>query len=95
MIQKKINGLFLIAAPYWSGDEDWVQGLKLHVNFAEKLSKNVPIFFYHCRDDEEIPFATLTHYKQKLPWATFREITSGGHQLNNDLTPIAKDIKSL
>jgi hypothetical protein len=34
-------------------------------------------------------------YPQKLPQATVREIASGGHQLNNDLTLVAKDIKSL
>lgn len=94
-IQKQIDGIFLIATPFWSGDEDWVQGLKLQVNFEDKLSTDIPIFFYHCRDDEVVPFAHFTHYRQKLPWATFREIPSGGHQLNNDLTIVAKDIKSL
>lgn len=34
-------------------------------------------------------------YAQRLPQATVREIANGGHQLNNDLTIVAKDIKSL
>jgi len=94
-ISKKINGVFLISTPFWSGDEDWVQGLRLQDHFAAKLSKDVPLFFYHCRDDEEIPFAHLDLYRQKLPRAIFREIPTGGHQLNNDLTIVAGDIKSL
>jgi uncharacterized protein len=94
-VQQKIMGIFLIATPHWSGDEDWVQGLKLKEDFADTLPKHVPIFLYHCRDDEEVPFEQLTFYKQKLPQAVIREIESGGHQLNNDLSIVAKDIKSL
>jgi predicted alpha/beta hydrolase family esterase len=94
-IKNKIAGIYLISTPFWSGDEDWVKGLKLKEDFANNLPKNIPIFLYHCRDDEEIPFDHLALYRQKLPQATVREITSGGHQLNNDLAIIAKDIKSL
>lgn len=94
-VQKKIAGIFLLSTPFWSGREDWVQGLKLLPNFADKLPKDVPIFLYHCRDDEEVPFDHLRLYAQSLPQATIREITSGGHQLNNDLSLAAKDIKSL
>jgi predicted alpha/beta hydrolase family esterase len=94
-VQQKIAGIFLIATPFWSGEEDWKQELKLQENFAEKLPKDVPVFLYHCRDDEEAPFAHLSFYKQMLPHATVREMTTGGHQFNNDLSLVAKDIKSL
>lgn len=94
-VNKKIAGIFLIATPFWNGNEDWQIGLKLQENFADKLPDEVPTFFYHCQDDEEIPFSNLDHYKQKLTQATFRKIKKGGHQLNNDLTLVAKDIKSL
>ena len=92
---KKISGIFLIATPFWSGDENWVQGLKLREDFADKLPIKVPVFLYHCHDDQEIPFEHLSHYRQKIPDAVIREIESGGHQLNNDLSVVAKDIKSL
>ena len=92
---KKIEGIFLIATPFWGGNEDWQIGLKLQEDFANKLPDKVPIFFYHCQDDEEIPFSHLNQYKQKLTHATFREIKSGGHQLNNDLTLVANDINFL
>jgi len=95
VVENKIAGIFLISTPFWTGDEDWIKGLKLQENFDEKLSKEVPIFFYHCQDDEEVPFSHLAFYKEKLPRAIFREIHRGGHQLNNDLTLVAQDIKSL
>jgi uncharacterized protein len=94
-VQKKIRGIFLMSTPFWSGDEDWKQGLKLQENFADTLPKDLPIFLYHCRDDEEVPFDHLGLYAQHLPLATIREIASGGHQFNNDLSLVAKDIKSL
>lgn len=94
-VGKKIAGLFLIATPFWSGDEDWKQGFKLQPNFADKLPKDVPIFLYHTRDDETVPFEQLSLYTKKLPSAIVREIPTGGHQLNNDLTTVANDIKSL
>lgn len=94
-VQKNIIGFFLIAPPYWSGDEDWKQGIKLHEDFADAIPKDIPIFIYQCLDDEEVPFDHFTTYQQHLPWATFREVESGGHQFNNDLTLVAQDIKSL
>jgi pimeloyl-ACP methyl ester carboxylesterase len=94
-IQNKLGGIFLLSTPFWSGDEEWKQGLKLQQDFASKLPKNVPIFLYHSQDDEEVPFDHLELYAQYLPHATVRKITGGGHQLNNDLSLVAKDIKSL
>jgi hypothetical protein len=94
-IKKQIAGVFLISTPFWNGKEDWVQGLKLQENFSDKLPDNVPVFFYQCNDDDVVPFQHLTHYRQKIPRANFREIKQGGHQLNNDLSIVAKDIKFL
>jgi predicted alpha/beta hydrolase family esterase len=94
-VDKTIKGVFLLATPFWSGTEDWEKGLKLQENFAEKLPRKTPIAFYHCQDDEEVPFSNLARYKLSLPQATFKEIKSGGHQLSNDLTLVANDIRAL
>jgi uncharacterized protein len=94
-IARKIAGVFLLAPPFWQGNEDWVQAFKLQPDFAKQLDKKTPLYFYHCRDDQEVPFAHMSIYKQHLPWASFREISVGGHQLNNDLTIVANDIRSI
>ena len=94
-VKQKVDGIFLISTPFWDGDEDWVKRLKLKEDIAESLPQNVPVFLYHCRDDKEIPFKHLLIYEQLLPYAIIREIQHGGHQLNNDLTIVAEDIKSL
>ena len=94
-IRKNIAGIFLLATPFWKGNEDWVEAFKLKPDFAKQLDKKIPLFFYHCHDDDEVPFGHLAVYKQQLPWASFREIPVGGHQFNNDLTIVAHDIKSI
>jgi predicted esterase len=66
--------------------------LALPKEIAARLSKSTAIFLYHCRDDEIVPFDHLTLYAQVLPQANVRSLDEGGHQLNNDLSEVAKDI---
>lgn len=94
-VSKRAAGIFLLSTPFWSSKKDWVQGLTLPPDFEKKLPKNTQMFFYQCRDDEETSFDHMAHYRDKLPEATFREIEIGGHQLNNNLHLVAKDIKNL
>ncbi len=97
-LEKPIDGIFLIANPFWGGDGwlyDGYEQLELAKDSSAKFPKNAPIFLYHCRDDEVVPFGHLALYAQVLPQATIREIEQGGHQLNSDLSVVAKDIKSL
>jgi len=90
-----VAGMFLLATPYW-GVEDWEVGeYILQKDFAAKLPGDLPIFFYHSRDDEWVPFAHLELYAKKLPHATFREFDGRGHQFDGDLSEVAHDIERL
>ena len=96
---KKITGIFLIATPFWGGDKGWkYEGYEAFVlpdRPGDKFPANARVFFYHSRDDEVVPFAHLALYAQKFPQATIRELNGRGHQLNNDLSEVAEDIKNL
>jgi predicted alpha/beta hydrolase family esterase len=97
-LKKPIAGIFLMATPFWGGDGWRYEGyeeLELPKEMAAALPKGVPTFFYHCRDDEVVPFDHLALYAQLLPQAAVCEVDEGGHQLNNDLSEVAKDVKSL
>ncbi|MCB8944000.1 MAG: alpha/beta fold hydrolase [Ardenticatenaceae bacterium] len=97
-IEKRIAGLFLMAAPYWGGDGWQYEGyeqITLPESFASKLPQGAPIFLYHSRDDEIVPFAHLALYAEKLPQATIREFDGHGHQFNNDLSEVAADMLNL
>jgi hypothetical protein len=94
-VEKPIAGIFLIAPPYW-GSEDWEVGeYELRKDFESKLPEGLPVFFYHSRDDEWVPFAHLALYTAKLPRATIHELNGRGHQFNDDLSEVARDIRRL
>ncbi len=93
--EKPVVGLFLVAPPYW-GAEDWEVGeYALQADFASELPEEQRMFFYHSRDDEWVPFAHLALYAEKLPRATIREFDDRGHQFDDDLSEVARDIENL
>jgi uncharacterized protein len=94
-VEKPVAGLFLVAAPYvgpggWEIEEDAIRE-----DFASKLPEGLPMFFYHSRDDEEVPFGHLALYEANLPRATVREFDGRGHQFGDDLSEVARDIQEL
>lgn len=89
---KNILGVFLLATPFWQGDEKWKDGLKLRSDFAEHLPKGPAFYFYHCRDDEEVPVHHMNDYARAMPNGVFRKIDTGGHQFGNDLSLVAADM---
>jgi predicted alpha/beta hydrolase family esterase len=97
-IDKPVAGVFLIATPYWGGDKGWkyegYETLVLPTKSDTKLAEEVPLFLYHSRDDDGVPFAHLALYASRFPAATIRALEGRGHQLNNDLSEVADDIKA-
>ena len=96
---ENITALFLISTPFWGGDKGWkydgFETLQLPSKTKSKLPANLPLFFYHASDDEVVPFNHLSLFAKEFPKATIRKIEKGGHQLNNDLSEVAKDIALL
>ena len=43
-VKKKIAGIFLISTPFWTGQEDWKQGLKLSRRFSRQAAKKYSYF---------------------------------------------------
>jgi predicted alpha/beta hydrolase family esterase len=94
-VEVPIAGVFLIATPYWE-TADWdVAEFALRDDFPATLPGGVPIFLYHSRDDEVVPFAHLALYAGRLPRAGVREFDGRGHQLGDDLSEVAEDIREL
>ena len=93
-VDKPIAGLFLLATPYFGGDDNWNYAkLNLPQDFAAMLPAIPRIFLYHSRDDEVVPFTHLALYAAKLPQATIRVFDGRGHQFGNDLAEVAEDIR--
>ena len=93
--ETSIDGMFLLATPYWGPEGGNLSEYELDKNAASKLPSELPVFFYHSRGDEWVPFTHLALYAETFPQATFREFDGRGHQFNNDLSEVARDIKRL
>ena len=94
-VSKSIAGIFLISIPYWGPEDEEDGEYTLQEGFAAQLPVGVPIFLYHSRDDEWVPFAHLEWFAERILQATVREFDGRGHQFNNDLSEVAAAIKNL
>jgi uncharacterized protein len=92
--QKPVRGLFLVSVPNW-GQDGWA-----YDEFAapDDVASRLPesrIFLYHSRDDQEVPFAHLHYYEERLRTATARPIAGSEHSFVEGLPLLVEDIKSL
>jgi predicted alpha/beta hydrolase family esterase len=93
--QISIDGLILIATPYWGADDFWKWDEAQLPEDANRILADVPILLYHNRDDEVVPFNHLHLFAAKLPKATIFEAKGRGHQLENNLADVAAGIRSI
>lgn len=95
-VPDQIVGLFLLATPFWGGDGWRYEGfetLEVSPELASHLPEGLPIFLYHCRDDEIVPFEHLDMFSRVLPQATPRRFGDGGHQLVDRIPVVARDMR--
>jgi len=87
--------LFLIAAPF-IGDGGWrSDDIHSRADLAEHLPDGMPVFLYHGTADDSVPFSHLQLHATALPGATVRVLSQRDHQLNDDLSEVARDIRSI
>ena len=95
-LQRSVAGTFLISAPFWYDDEFWRwEEVQLPRDVASLLPREMPLFLYHGRADEVVPFTHVEMYAEVLPQATVRRLDGRNHQLNDDLSEVANDIEQL
>jgi predicted alpha/beta hydrolase family esterase len=90
-----LGAICLIAAPFigaagWESDE-----IGPRPDLAARLPRDVPIFLYHGRNADTVPFAHLELYARAIPRAHVRRLANRDHQLNNTLSDVASDIRRL
>ena len=90
-----LRAICLISAPF-IGPGGWeTDDIKARPDLAERLPRDVPIFIYHGRDDDDVPFAHVELYARLLPRAQVHRLAGRDHQLNNRLSEVAADIRRL
>jgi predicted alpha/beta hydrolase family esterase len=94
-ITRKIDGLFIMGAPYW-GKRNWkVNEFVLKHKFAASLPAINDIFLYHSRRDLVVPFSHFSYYAEQMPFANLRPIAGSEHIFSAGLPELVNDIKSL
>jgi len=95
MTIKTLAGVFLIAAPF-VGDGGWPsEEISSMADIGSRLTHAAPIYLYHGTNDDIAPVAHLDLYKKAIPKAIIRKLKGRDHQLNNDLSEVARDIQAL
>lgn len=90
-----VAAICVIAAPFPAGDPDWTfDGFDLPEGFGDRLPDGAPVFLYASEDDEIVPVAHRDLYGRAIASAASRT-TTGGHQLGNDLSAVADDIRAI
>jgi predicted alpha/beta hydrolase family esterase len=90
-----LDAIVLIAAPFigkrgWPSDD-----IPLRTDLAERLPAAALILLYHGEDDDIVPVAHVELYAEAIPRARVRRLAGRDHQLNNDLSEVASDIRRL
>jgi hypothetical protein len=95
-LEQQLAGVFLIATPFWYDHEIWRwEDVELPADAATRLPSGMPLFLYHGREDEVVPFTYVEMYASALPQAIVRPLDGRNHQLNDELTEVANDIRQL
>ena len=92
--QSNLGAICLIAAPFIGAGGWKSEDIEPRSDLAARLPSDVPIFLYHGRNDETVPFAHVELYARAIPRAHVRRLANRDHQLNNNLSELASDIRS-
>jgi len=90
-----LTAVILIAAPF-VGEGGWKsENTELRQDIAARLPVGVPVLLFHGTKDEVAPVEHVDLYAETIPRALVRRLNGRDHQLNNDLSVVANDIRCL
>lgn len=89
------GGIFLVSLPFigeggWPSDE-----IAPELQLGAKLPVESPVYLYQGSADETVPPAHAELNARAIPQAVVRMLPGRDHQLNEDLSEVAVDIRAL
>jgi uncharacterized protein len=95
-LEQSVRAVFLLSTPFWYDHEFWRwDEVRLPKDASSMLAKDTPVFLYHGRADQSVPFEHAEMYAKALPQIILRPLDGRDHQLNDDLTEVANEIAQL
>ena len=90
--ESELEAIVLIAAPF-VGDGGWLSDeFELPKDLGARLPPGVPVHVFHGLVDETAPPSHADLFAQAIPQAQVHRLPGRNHQLNNDLSDVAKAI---
>jgi hypothetical protein len=90
-----LGGLLLIAAPF-VGDGGWPsESIEPLPDLGARLPAQTPIYLYHGSKDETVSSGHVDLYAQAIPQAVVRRLSGRDHQLNDDMSEVAADVRRI
>jgi predicted alpha/beta hydrolase family esterase len=91
-LHRRWAAIVLISAPFvgaggWPSEE-----VGLPQDLGARLPLDVPVYLFHGLDDQTVPPEHVDLYARAIPQAQVHRIPQRDHQLNNDLSEVAKAI---
>lgn len=95
LVVPPLAAIVTIAAPFigrggWEFDE-----LAPRADLAEQLPDGVPLVMFHGEADDVVPVEHVERYREILPRALVRRLAGRDHQLNDDMSEVAGEIRAL
>ena len=91
-LERALEAIVLIAAPF-VGEGGWPsEELELPKDLGARLPRGVRVHLFHGLWDETAPPSHADLYAQVIPQARVHRLPGRDHQLNNDLSDVARAI---
>lgn len=88
-------GIFLVSMPF-IGKEGWPSDdIKPEPDLGAKLPVQSPVYLYQGSADETVPAKHAELNAKAIPQAVVRKLSGRDHQLDNDMSEVAADIREL
>jgi predicted alpha/beta hydrolase family esterase len=88
-------GIFLVSMPF-IGKEGWPSDdIKPEPDLDAKLPARSPVYLYQGSADETVPVDHADLNAKAIPQAVVRKLSGRDHQLGNDMSEVAADIRQL
>ena len=92
--KRRLAAIVLIAAPF-VGDGGWHSDeFELPLDLGARLPHGVPVHLFHGLQDETAPPSHVDLYARVIPHARVHLSPGRDHQLNNDLSDVARAISA-
>lgn len=92
-IPTNLAAIALVAAPFF-GKRGW-EGDGFPSLDDLRLPPSLPVFLYHGEDDATVPVAHVERLAAVIPHAHVRRLAGRDHQLNDDMSEVARDLRNL